>query len=663
MPTFLRYTFLLAMLLTLSDVASAETELRFTPDSKPASVHTKRVIEELRASLPFSDERDFEEQQRGFLAAPDYKEIMADAGHVAWSMKKYGFLLENEDFDSIHPSLQRQALLNMNYGLYEVIPGIYQVRGFDLANITFIQGQTGWIIFDTLTASETARAALELINQELGERPVVAVVYSHSHADHFGGVRGVVAEEDVLSGKVQIIAPAGFMENAISENVYAGNAMSRRLYYQYGVLVPAGPRGHVDQSIGKSVAAGNLGLIAPTRIIEKPVEELVIDGVRIVFHNTPGTEAPAEMNSWFPELKAFWAAENITGTIHNIYTLRGALIRDSLAWSKYINDALYRFGQQAEVMFASHNWPRWGNERIQEVMRDQRDMYAHLNNQTLHLANQGVTINEIHNEYAVPQSQQSNWYSRGYHGSFEHNSRGVLNRFLGYWDANPATLIPLSPADSAPLYVEMMGGGQVIIEKGAELFDAGQYRHAQEIVTKLVYAEPQNRQAKFLLADIFEQIAYQRESPSVRNSYLGAALELRHGIPQGVPPKSFGPDLVRAMTTDKFLDFLGIRLDASMAEGLSFKINFVTPDNGEEYILELSNSALTNIAGYRAEDADLTIIVDRSDLNFFIMGVTSLPELVENGKARLEGDPAVFEQLQSMLVKFDGKFAIMPGTR
>ncbi len=651
------------MLLTLSDVASAETEPRFTPDSKPASVHTKTVIEELRVSLPFSDERDFEEQQRGFLAAPDYKEIMADAGHVAWSMEKYQFLLDNEDFDSIHPSLQRQARLNMNDGLYEVIPGIYQVRGFDLANITFIQGQTGWIIFDTLTASETARAALELINQELGERPVVAVVYSHSHADHFGGVRGVVAEEDVLSGKVQIIAPVGFMENAISENVYAGNAMSRRLYYQYGVLVPAGPRGHVDQSIGKSVAAGNLGLIAPTRIVEKAIEEVVVVGVRMVFHNTPGTEAPAEMNTWFPELKAFWAAENITGTIHNIYTLRGALIRDSLAWSKYINDALYRFGQQAEVMFASHNWPRWGNERIQEVIRGQRDMYAHLNNQTLHLANQGVTINEIHNEYAVPESQQSNWYSRGYHGSFAHNSRGVLSRYLGYWDANPATLIPLSPADSAPLYVEMMGGGQAIIDKGEELFDAGQYYHAQEIVTKLVYAQPQNRQAKFLLADIFEQIAYQRESPSVRNSYLGAALELRHGIPQGAPPKSFGPDLVRAMTTDKFLDFLGIRLDASKAEGLSFKINFVKPDNGEEYILELSNSALTNIAGYRAKDADLTIIVDRSDLNFFIMEVTSFQELVENGKARLEGNPAVFAQLQSMLVKFDGKFAVMPGTR
>ena len=644
------------------DNSQDESELFFNADSKPASVHTKSIIEELRESLPFSDERDFDEQQRGFLAAPDYREIMSDAGHVAWSMGKYEFLLEDKDFDSIHPSLQRQALLNMNYGLYEVMPGIYQVRGFDLANITFIRGDTGWIIFDTLTAKETARAALQLINQELGERPVVAVVYSHSHADHFGGVRGVVDEEDVLNAKVPIIAPVGFLENAISENVYAGNAMSRRLFYQYGVLVPAGPQGHVDQSIGKSVAAGNLGLIAPTRIIEKPVEELVIDGVRMVFHNTPGTEAPAEMNTWFPELKAFWAAENITGTIHNIYTLRGALIRDSLAWSKYINDALYRFGQHAEVMFASHNWPRWGNDRIQEVMRGQRDMYAHLNNQTLHMANQGVTINEIHNEYAVPESQQRNWFSRGYHGSFEHNSRGVLNRYLGYWDANPATLIPLSPSDSAPLYVDMMGGSEAIIDKGQSLFEAGEYRHAQEIVTKLVYAEPQNRQAKYLLADTFEQIGYQQESPSVRNSFLAAALELRHGIPEGAPPKTFGPDLVKAMTTDKFLDFLAIRMDARKAEGLAFKINFVTPDNGEEYILELSNGALTNIAGYRAEDADLTISVSRSDLDFFIMGITSFPELVQSGKAKMEGNPEVFAQLQSMLVNFDGKFAIMPGT-
>jgi alkyl sulfatase BDS1-like metallo-beta-lactamase superfamily hydrolase len=650
------------LLLAVSSCTQGDTELQFTPESKPASLHTKRIIEELRSSLPFSDERDFEEQRRGFLVAPDYTEIMADAGHVAWSMGKYEFLLEGRDFDTIHPSLQRQALLNTNYGLYEVIPGIYQVRGFDLANITFIQGRTGWIVFDTLTARETARAALELINRELGERPVVAVVYSHSHADHFGGVRGVVDEADVLNGKVPIIAPTGFMENAIAENVYAGNAMSRRLYYQYGLLVPAGPRGHVDQAIGKSVAVGNLGLIAPTRIIEKPVEEVIIDGVRMVFHNTPGTEAPAEMNTWFPELKAFWAAENITGTIHNIYTLRGALIRDSLAWSKYINDALYRFGLQAEVMFAAHNWPRWGNERIREVMRGQRDMYAHLNNQTLHLANQGVTINEIHNEYTVPESQQRNWFSRGYHGSFEHNSRGVLNRYLGYWDDNPATLIPLSPADSAPLYVEMMGGSEPIIARGKKLFEAGKYRHAQEILTKLVYAEPQNRQAKYLLADTFEQIAYQQESPSVRNSFLAAALELRHGIPEGAPPKSFGPDLVKAMTTDRFLDYLGIRMDARKAEGLVFKINFVTPDNGEEYVLELSNGALTNIAGYRAADADLTIIIDRSELDLFITGKASFPELVQSGKAMLEGNPDVFAQLQTMLVSFDGRFAIMPGT-
>jgi alkyl sulfatase BDS1-like metallo-beta-lactamase superfamily hydrolase len=470
--------------------------------------------------------------------------------------------------------LRRQTLLNTNFGLYKVTDGIYQVRGFDLSNISFIEGDTGWIIFDPLTTKETAQAALKLVNQQLGKRPVVAVVYSHSHIDHFGGVRGVVAEEDVKNGKVQIIAPVGFMANAISENVYAGNAMTRRTTYQYGLQLPASPQGHVDQSIGKSVPRGNIGLIEPNRIIVEPFEELTVDGVKMVFQNTPGTEAPAEMNTWFPDKKAFWAAENITGTIHNIYTLRGALIRDALAWSKGVNAALYHFGNQAEVMFASHNWPRWGNARIQEVIRGRRDMYAHLNNQVLHLANQGVTINEIHNEYTVPASQQQNWYARGYHGSFEHNSRGVLSRYLGYWDANPATLIPLSPADSAPLYVEMMGADN-ILRKGQELYGDGNYRLAQEVVNKLVFAQPDNQQAKYLLADIFEQIGYQQESPSVRNSFLAAARELRTGIPEGNALNTGGPDLVKAMGTETFFDFLGIRMDAKKAEGVTFKINFV----------------------------------------------------------------------------------------
>jgi alkyl sulfatase BDS1-like metallo-beta-lactamase superfamily hydrolase len=389
-----KYGFSMLVLALACSASGSEGGQRghFHPKGKLPSRHTVALQEKLRKTLPLADRDDFAENDRGFIAAPDFKQIMADAGHVAWDMGRYDFLLQGQEFDSVHPSLQRQAILNMAYGLYEVIPGIYQVRGFDLANISFIKGDTGWIVFDPLTAQETARAALKFVNEQLGERPVVAVVYSHSHADHFGGVRGVVDEADVRSGKVKIIAPIEFMDHAVSENVYAGNAMSRRLFFQYGVLLPASPFGHVDQSIGKNVAAGNLGLIPPTVIIEDAIEEMTIDGVKMIFQNTPGTEAPAEMNTYFPDLKAFWAAENITGTIHNIYTLRGALVRDALAWSKFINEALYLFGREAEVMFASHSWPRWGNDRVQEVIRGQRDMYAHLNNQVLHLANQGVTI-------------------------------------------------------------------------------------------------------------------------------------------------------------------------------------------------------------------------------------------------------------------------------
>jgi len=651
-----------ALALAAGNALASEVE-HFDPKGKPPSKQTIEAQKQQREILPFSDKRDFEEAKRGFIAAPDYKQIMAEAGHVAWDIGSYEWLLQGEDFDSIHPSLQRQAILNMAYGLYEVLPGkIYQVRGFDLANISFIKGDTGWIVFDPLTAKETAAAALELINEQLGKRPVVAVVYSHSHADHFGGVRGVVDEEDVGSGKVKIIAPVGFMDHAVSENVYAGNAMNRRMFYQYGVLLPRSPFGHVDQAIGKNTAAGNLGLIPPTVIIEDDIEERTVDGVRMIFQNTPGTEAPAEMNTYFPDLKAFWAAENITGTIHNIYTLRGALVRDPLEWSKQINKALYLFGREAEVMFAAHSWPRWGNERIQEVMRAQRDTYGHLNNGVLHLANQGVTVNQIHNVYEVPRSLQQQWAARSYHGSVEHNSRAVINRYLGYWDGNPATLIPLSPEESAPLYVEMMGGAEKILSMGRLLYKMGQYRHAVEILNKLVYAEPGNQEAKDLLADVFEQIGYQKESPSLRNSFLAAAYELRSGIPSGASPKSSGPDMIRAMTTELWLEFLGIRLDSKKAEGESFKINLVTPDNGEKFVVELSNATLTAIEGFQAKDADLTITIDRSDLEQTMMGAVSFDDQIASGKAMLEGNREVYERLKTMLVHFELGFELMPGT-
>jgi alkyl sulfatase BDS1-like metallo-beta-lactamase superfamily hydrolase len=646
----------------LAPVASnAQTE-HFHPKGKPPSAYTLEVLKEARTMLPFSDTRDFDEEKKGFIAAPDSWKIMADAGNVAWDMERYKFFLQGKDFDSIHPSLQRQSTLNMNYGLYEVMPDVYQVRGFDLANITFIKGDTGWIIFDPLTAEETARAALELVDKHLGKLPVKAVVYSHSHGDHWGGVRGVVDEADVRSGKVQIIAPRDFMAHAISENVYAGNAMNRRLFYQYGILLPASPYGHAGQGLAQNVSIGNITLIAPTHVVEKDLEELVVDGVKMVFQNTPNTEAPAEMNTWFPDKKLLWMGENVQGTFHNIYTLRGAPVRDALRWSKYIDEALQLFGKDAEIMFASHHWPRWGNDRVQEVLRGQRDLYANINNQVLHFANQGVTINQIHNVYETPKSIANNWFNRGYHGSPEHNSRGVINRFLGYWDANPATLIPLSPADSAPLYVEMMGGAKNIMAKGQALYDTGEYFLAQEIMNKLVQAEPQNQAGKDLLADVFEQIGYQQENPGLRNSYLSGAFELRSGIPQGAQIDSAGPDVVRAMSTELFLDFLGIRMDSRKAEGMAFTINLITPDNGEKFIVELSNATLTNIEGFLADDPDLTITINRTDLESVMAGAKTLKAQIADGTAKVEGNTEILRQLASTMVVFDPRFEIMPGT-
>ena len=641
----------------------AFSQEHFNPAGAGPSEHTRALQAALRDSLPFEDERDFEESRRGLIAEPASRRIFGAAGNVVWDMSRYDFLLAGEEFDSIHPSLQRQALLNMNFGLYEVVPDfIYQVRGFDLANMTLIRGDTGWILFDVLLTAETAAAALALAGETLGELPVRAVVYSHSHIDHFGGVLGVITEDQVNAGEVQVIAPLGFMQEAVSENVYAGTAMSRRAVMQYGRAIPSSPFGQVDSAIGKGLSAGTTGLIAPTVVIRQDFEEHVIDGVRIVFQNTPGTEAPAEMNAWFPDRRVFWAAENISATVHNVYTLRGALVRDALQWARQINEALYRFGREAEVLISSHNWPRWGNERIQQVMRAQRDAYANLNNQVLHLANQGVTVNEIHNRYRVPESLQRQWSVRQYHGSEFHNSRAVLNRYLGYWDANPATLAPLSPADSAPLYVEMMGGAEPILERARALHDDGQYRLAMEILNKLVYAEPGNREAKNLLAAVFEQLGYQYESASMRNVFLAAAQELRNGMPRIPAPRGTSPSLARAMTTSQWWDSVAIRVDSERADGMGFTMNFLTPDTGQQFVVELSGGTLTNIEGFQAETPDVTVSIDRERLNEVIMGNTTLEELLQAGQGSIQGDATVLTQLASVLVNFAPGFEILPGT-
>jgi alkyl sulfatase BDS1-like metallo-beta-lactamase superfamily hydrolase len=635
----------------------------FHPKGNPPTEHTIAKIVKARNSLPFADEQDFEEAKKGLIAAPDSLQIPNESGQgFAWDMERFRFIKEDKDFDSIHPSLERQARLTGIYGLFEVMPGIYQVRGYDLSNVTFVKGDTGWIVFDTLLSKEPAAAAWELLNKHFEKRPIVAVIHSHSHADHFGGIRGLVDEADVKSGKIQIIVPKDFLKHAVSENVYAGNAMTRRMFYQYASLLPASPFGYVTQGLGQAASRGNTGMISPTRVIEDDFEEVTIDGVKMVFQNTPGTEAPAEMNTYFPELKALWMAENVTGTLHNIYTLRGAQVRDSLAWSKYINEALYRFGGDATVMFASHHWPRWGNDRIHEVLSAQRDMYANMNNQVLHLANQGVTINEIHNVYELPESLQNKWYCRGYHGSVEHNCRAVINRYLGYWDCNPATLIPPSPSESAPLYVEMMGGAEKIIARGKELYDEGKYLLAVEILNKLVYAEPNNQAGKDLLADCFEQVGYQQENPGVRNSFLAGAYELRSPLPEGQATETATPDVIRGMPTGLFFDYLGIRMDSRKAAGKEFTINLVTPDNDEKYIIELSNATLTNIEGYQAEDADLTMTIDRADLEPVMTGAIPLEKQIIDGKVKLEGDKDVLSQLTSLLIDFEMNFEIMPGT-
>ena len=642
---------------------NAAKGLHFHPQGQPASASTIALREREKAELPFNDTRDFDEAKRGFLKAPPYTKIMADAGNIAWDMESYQWLLQGKDFPSINPSLQRQAVLNMGYGLFEVLPGkIYQVRGYDLANITFIRGDNGWIVFDPATTAETARAALKFINDTLGARPVTGVVYSHSHIDHFGGVRGVVDEKDVLAGKVPVVAPANFMEEAISENVFAGNAMTRRSRIQYATILARSPFGHVDQSIGKNVSAGAPGLIAPTISISKPFEDLTIDGVHMVFQNTPDTEAPVEMNTWFPEWKAFWAAENVTATIHNIYTLRGAPVRNALNWSKEINSAIYHFPDM-QVMFASHSWPRWGNDRIMEVLRAQRDLYANMHSQALHLANQGVTINQIQNVYQVPPSLQQQWAARSYHGAVQNNVRAIINRYIGFWDGNPANLNPLSPQEIAPLYVEMMGGSAPILAKGRELNAAGRYRESGEILSRLVFAQPKNQDARNLLADAFEQLGYQSESTSFRNSYLQLAAELRTGIAEGTAANANSPDVVRAMETGQWLDFLAISMDSRKADNMHWKINLITPDNGEKYLVEMSNATLTNIKGFTDPKAELTITLNRTDLNQVMMGVKSFEQLQAEGRAKFDGDPRPFNELRSILTVFTPDFEVFPGTR
>ncbi|MCP8464526.1 MBL fold metallo-hydrolase [Pseudomonas sp. ZM23] len=626
---------------------------------KPPTSFTIDAQQKVREALPFSDRSDFDRVEKGLIKRPDNLLIKNEDGSVAWQLGVYDFLNAGKDIDSVNPSLQRQALLNLKYGLYKVTDGIYQVRGFDLANITFVQGKSGWIVIDTLTTPATAKAAYALVSQELGQKPIRAVIYSHAHVDHFGGVKGLVSQEQVDKGEVQIYAPKGFMEAAIKENVLAGNAMIRRATYQYGMMLPKGPQGQVDMAIGKGAARGPMSILAPTNLIEGDLQELEIDGVPVTFQNTPGTESPAEMNVWLPQQKALLMAENVTATLHNLYTLRGAETRDALGWSKYINEALHRFGDKAEVLFAVHNWPRWGHDDIVRTLEKQRDMYGYLNDQTLYLANQGVTINQIHERFKVPPELANEWYNRGYHGSVSHNVRAVVNKYLGYYDGNPATLNPLAPEDSAKKYVEFMGGADHLLQLAKQSYDKGEYRWVVEVVNKLIFAEPTNQAARALQADALEQLGYQAENAGWRNSYLVAAQELRNGVPRDVPSlRVTSADALAAMDTGLLFDYLGVRLNAEKAEGEDLSINLVLPDRNEQYLLELKNSHLNNIKGVQKENAGQTVTIDRADLNRLLLKEVSPVRLVLEGKLKSSGNPLLLAKLFGMLDDFQFWFDI-----
>lgn len=647
--------FLYCSLLVTAGSANANTNT----EQKPASKYTAAHQEELQASLPFSDQLDFSLVEKGLIKRPEKLSIKDEQGNIVWELGNYQFLLDNNDIKTINPSLLRQAKLNMAYGLYQVTDRIYQVRGYDLANITFIKGDTGWIIFDPLLTAATSKAALALVTQELGKFPVKAVVYSHAHADHFGGVKGVVTQAQVDAGEVEIIAPRGFMEHAIKENVLAGNAMTRRATYQYGNALEKGAKGQVDAAIGKGLSTGYIGLIAPSREILADEETIIVDGIEMVMQNTPGTESPAEMNTYFPQFKTLWLAENVTGTLHNIYTLRGAEVRDSQGWSKFINQVIHRFANDSEVMFASHSWPRWGKEYIVEVLEKQRDMYGYLHDKTLNLANKGVTINEIHNQLTVPDVLAHQWYNRGYHGSYSHNVRGIINKYLGFYDANPANLNKLSPAESSIKYVELMGGADNILDKAEIAFNKGEYRWVAELLNHLIFAQPDNVKAKYLQANTLEQLGYQAENAGWRNSYLAAAFELRHGIPKKAKATKVGPDIIKAMSTELIFDFLGVRLNTEKALSHQFKINFIFPDRQEKFLVELRNAHLNNIENVQDKQAQLTVTINRQDLDLLLLKQQSFEQLITSGKMKLEGNGKVLGKLFTMMDEFPFWFNIV----
>ncbi len=625
--------------------------------SKPASPVTAAVNAAAAARFDFADRADFERVHRGLLAQLDPPVIRGAAGNILWDVSRFDFV-QGDAPSSVHPSLWRQAQLNNVHGLFEVVPGIYQVRGYDISNVSFVRGDQGWIVIDPLTVAETARAARELIDAQFGPLPVVAVIYTHSHADHYGGIRGIVTDEELASGAVRIIAPDGFLEAAISENVTAGPAMTRRATFMYGILLPAGPLGHVDAGLGKTIPVGERGLIAPTEAITETGANLEIDGVPIEFQLTPGTEAPAEMNFYFPTYRAVCMAENCTATLHNVYTPRGAEIRDSLGWSKYIDDAIDRFGDRSDVAFASHHWPRWGHGDIGAFLGGQRDLYRYLHDETMRLANHGHTSVEIAEMITLPPTISDEWFNRDYYGTVNHNVKAVYQRYLGWFDANPAHLHELPPVETAVRFVEYMGGADTVLARAHADFARGEYRWVAQVVNHVVFADPTNQAARQLQADALEQLGYQAESGPWRSFYLTGAQELRNGTPSLPGMRgAVSIDVMQAMTPTMVLDNCAVKLNGPRATDheLVFDIEFI--DRGETYRAIVANGTLRH--GLAGEPAATTVHTTIETFINLTSELTTITDAQNTKTLRVTGPIDPFATFVSLLDQFDMFFAII----
>lgn len=637
-----------------------ETEIR-QAGPKGATSATRLAQEGVREKLDLSDRQDFKDAQRGLIAPlPNEGIVRDDQGRVVWNLGEISVAQVNQDCpETVNPSLWRQAQLVGISGLFQVSERIYQVRGLDLSNITFIEGNTGLIIIDPLLSTETARAALDLYYAHRPRVPVVSVIITHSHPDHFGGILGVITEEDVASGKVSVISPAHFLEEVISENVLAGNAMQRRAGYMYGGLLPKGPQGDVGNGLGPGASTGTTSLVNPTDSISRTGEVRQIDGLTFEFQMTPGSEAPAEMHLYVPELKALCPAENATHTMHNLYTLRGAKTRDARAWSGYLQQTIELYGDRTEVLFAPHHWPVWGQERIVHHLSMQRDLYKYIHDQTLRLANRGYNMTECAEQIALPPELERHWANRGYYGTLNHNVKAVWNFYLGWFDGHPARLHPLPPGDAGAKYVEYMGGVDRVLEQARESYDKGEYRWVAQVLDHVVSSHPEHAAARELQADALEQLGYQAESGPWRNFYLSGAKELRDGI--RVPETTTTPSAqsIGVLPLPAIFDSMAVRLNNDIGKGTNLSVNFQFTDTQEEYLLTLKGGVLNYFAGRDDADADCTVSITRPAFDEIVDGRSSFARQVFRGEANLRGDPRKLLQFFRPLEQFEPWYEVM----